>query len=123
MNKRIKKKQQKRAQANRIHPNVEVAIIDVTTFADFDVMDAETADKIGAALRSHGFGLTEMKVIGRDDNDRYMLMSTLRRKLAPEAMELIQSVAPNAVITVSDVKSLRGGYMRQAGNRRIKKDK
>lgn len=87
------------------------------------VMDAETADKIGAALRSHGFGLTEMKVIGRDDNDRYMLMSTLRRKLAPEAIELIQSVAPNAVITVSDVKSLRGGYMRQAGNRRIKKDK
>ena len=46
MNKRIKKKQQKRMQANRIHPNVEVAIIDVTTFADFDVMDAETACSI-----------------------------------------------------------------------------
>ena len=33
-------------QANRIHPNVEVTIIDVTTFADFDVMDAETACSI-----------------------------------------------------------------------------
>ena len=46
MNKRIKKKRQKQIQANRIHPNVEVTIIDVTTFSDFDVMDAETACSI-----------------------------------------------------------------------------
>lgn len=64
-----------------------------------------------------------MKVQGRDDTDRYMLMSTLRRKLAPEAMDIINSVAPNAVITVSDVKSLRGGYMRQGAGRRSRKGK
>ena len=87
------------------------------------VMEAETADKIGDALRAHGFGLSEMKVQGRDDTDRYMLMSTLRRKLAPEAMDIIGSVAPNAVITVSDVKSLRGGYMRQSAGRRSRKGK
>ena len=46
MNKRIKKKRQKQIQANRIHPNVEVTIIDVTTFTDFDVLDAETACSI-----------------------------------------------------------------------------
>ena len=87
------------------------------------VMEAETADKIGDALREHGFGLSEMKVQGRDDTDRYMLMSTLRRKLAPEAMDIINSVAPNAVITVSDVKSLRGGYMRQGAGRRSRNGK
>ena len=64
-----------------------------------------------------------MKVQGRDDTDRYMLISTLRRKLAPEAMDIIGSVAPNAVITVSDVKSLRGGYMRQSAGRRSRKGK
>lgn len=46
MNKRIKKKQQKRMKENQIHPNVEVKMIDVTTFTDFDVMDAETACSI-----------------------------------------------------------------------------
>lgn len=87
------------------------------------VMDAETADKIGDALRSHGFGLSEMQVQGRDDTDRYMLISTLRRKLAPEAMEIINTAAPNAVITVSDVKSQRGGYMRQSSGRRSRNGK
>jgi len=38
-------------------------------------------------------------------------------------MDIIGSVAPNAVITVSDVKSLRGGYMRQSAGRRSRKGK
>ena len=47
-----------------------------------------------------------------------MLISTLRRKLADEAIALVQGIAPNAVITVSDVKSQRSGYLRNATARR-----
>lgn len=86
-------------------------------------MEKDTAEKICDALRSHGFGVTELTVHGRDGNDHYMLLTTLRRKLSGEAMALMQAVDPSAVITVSDVKSQRGGYLRQAGLRRQKKSK
>lgn len=82
------------------------------------VMDSETADKISDALRARGFGVSELRVQGKDDSDRFMLLSTLRRKLSHEATDIIQSVAPNAVITISDVKSQRGGYIgRVTGNK------
>ncbi len=84
------------------------------------VMERETSDKICEVLRQNGFGVTELTAIGRDDADRYMLISTLRRKLADEAIALVQSIAPNAVITVSDVKSQRSGYLRNATARRKK---
>ena len=82
------------------------------------VMDRETSEKITAALRQNGFGVTELAAQGRDDQTRYRLISTLRRKLADEAIALVQSIAPNAVITVSDVKSQRSGYLRNAAGRR-----
>ena len=78
------------------------------------VMDQETSDKICEALRQNGFGVTELTAQGRDDETRFMLISTLRRKLADEAIALVQGIAPNAMITVSDVKSQRSGYLRNA---------
>ena len=68
--------------------------------------------------RENGFGVTELAAQGRDDETRFMLISTLRRKLADEAIALVQGIAPNAVITVSDVKSQRSGYLRNATARR-----
>ncbi len=87
------------------------------------VMKKEVAENICDTLRSHGFGVTELTVQGRDGGEHYMLLSTLRRKLSGEAIALMQSVDPAVVITVSDVKSQRGGYLRQAGLRRNKKSK
>lgn len=84
------------------------------------VMDQETSDKICEALRQNGFGVTELTAQGRDDETRFMLISTLRRKLADEAIALVQGIAPNAMITVSDVKSQRSGYLRNATARRKK---
>ena len=82
------------------------------------VMDRETSDAISEALRQNGFGVTDLAAQGRDDETRFMLISTLRRKLADEAIALVQGIAPNAVITVSDVKSQRSGYLRNATARR-----
>ena len=84
------------------------------------VMDQETSDKICEALRQNGFGVTELTAQGRDDETRFMRISTLRRKLADEAIALVQGIAPNARITASDVKSQRSGYLRNATARRKK---
>ena len=85
------------------------------------VTDKETNDLISEELRQHGFGVTELTAQGRDDATRYMLLSTLRRKLADEAIALVQKIAPNAMITVSDVKSQRSGYLRTAPARKKRK--
>lgn len=82
------------------------------------VMDRETSDAICGALRQNGFAVTELSVQGRDNDTHFMLLTTLRRKLADEAITLVQGIAPKAVITVSDVKSQRGGYLRNATRRR-----
>ena len=80
------------------------------------VTDAGDAYALAKALRSHGFGLTELKVQGLDDQHR-MLLTTIKRKLQSEVLSLIQKTAPNAMVTVSDVKTQRGGYLRSANTR------
>lgn len=82
------------------------------------VMTQEASKAIAEKLRLKGFGVTELEVQGRDEQNHYMLITTLKRKLADEAMNVIQTVNPKAVITVSDVKSQKGGYLRSAANRR-----
>ncbi len=82
------------------------------------VMSHEKSDSICAELRKNGFGVTQLVTRGMDGTDRYLIICTLRRKLSHEAIGIIQSVEPGAVITVSDVKSQRGGYLRQAGSHR-----
>ena len=87
------------------------------------VMSHEKSDRICAELRRNGFGVTQLTTRGMDDTDRYLLMCTLRRKLSQEAIALIQGVEQDAVITVSDVKSQRGAYLRQATSHRRRKSK
>lgn len=87
------------------------------------VMSHERSDVICAELRKNGFGVTQMTTRGMDDTERYLIMCTLRRKLAHEAIAIIQSVDAGAVITLSDVKSQRGGYLRQAPAHRKRKSK
>ncbi len=88
------------------------------------VMDEKTGDEICSGLRKNGFGVTQLTTHGMDGEDRYLIMCTLRRKLSHEALAIIQQADNSAVITVSDVKSQRGGYLRQAASpRRLRKNK
>ena len=85
------------------------------------VMDADISGAISDALRANGFGVTELEVQGRDGDSRYMLMQVVKRRAINEATDIIQGIYPNAVITISDVKSLKGGYIRGNTARRMKK--
>lgn len=87
------------------------------------VMTREKSESVCNELRKNGFGVTQLTTRGMDDTDRYLILCTLRRKLSHEAIAIIQRVADDAVITVSDVKSQRGGYLRQAPSHRRRKSK
>lgn len=87
------------------------------------VMSREKSDAICNELRKNGFGVTQLVTQGIDNSDRFLIMCTLRRKLAPEALAIIQQVEQSAVITVNDVKSQRGGYLGQVPSHRRRKCK
>ena len=61
-------------------------------------------------LRAKGFGITSLDVHGRD-NDRSMLIMTMQRKRLPEAISILEEHCNGAVVTVSDIKAQRGGYL------------
>lgn len=72
--------------------------------------DLETAKEAEACLRAKGFGITSLDVHGRDD-DRSMLLMTMQRKRLPEAIAILENHCNGAVVTVTDIKSQRGGYL------------
>lgn len=74
------------------------------------ISDEPHAKIVTEALRAKDFGVTTMDVHGRTE-DHYMMMMTMKRKRAAEAVSLIADICPNAVISTSDIKSQRGAYM------------
>ena len=75
--------------------------------------DMASAKEAEACLRSKGFGITSLDVHGRDD-DRSMLIMTMQRKRLPQAIAILEEHCNGAVVTVSDIKVQRGGYLTRA---------
>ena len=75
--------------------------------------DMETGKAVEACLRAKGFGITSLDVHGRDE-DRAMLLMTMQRKRLPEALAILEKQCNGAVVTVSDIKTQRGGYLERA---------
>ncbi|MFZ7130821.1 MAG: DUF5698 domain-containing protein [Eubacteriales bacterium] len=72
-------------------------------------------NKAGAAcqmLREHHFGVTTIEGEGVKDK-RDILIIHLKRKRINEAVKLIQYHVENAVITINDVKAIRGGFIKK----------
>lgn len=78
----------------------------------------EETKKLSIYLQSQGYGVTSIDVKGRNAEDHYMLLLMIKRKNLKNVMNEIQQNCPAAMITVSDIKSVRGGYMRSGGKRR-----
>ena len=75
--------------------------------------DLASAKEAEACLREKGFGITSLDVHGRDD-DRSMLIMTMQRKRLPQAIAILEEHCNGAVVTVSDIKVQRGGYLERA---------
>lgn len=79
--------------------------------------DLEDMIRLRTALSAKGFGVTAMQVSGRDETTHHMLMVIIKRKLLKEALAYINELCPKAMITVSDVKTVKGGYLRATHKR------
>ena len=75
--------------------------------------DMASAREAEACLREKGFGITTLDVHGRDD-DRSMLIMTMQRKRLPQAIAILEEHCNGAVVSVSDIKTQRGGYLERA---------
>ena len=83
------------------------------------VPDLASADSLSTTLREKGFGITTMDVHGIENESRYMLLMMIQRKRLHEALDLITNSCEKSVVTVTDVKVQKGGYLRGSSARHI----
>ena len=77
------------------------------------IVPDEDGERIARMLRESNFGVTVIEGKGIDDLKKDVLIIMLKRKRIKEAIKLINSQIPDALITINDVKNLRGGYIRK----------
>ena len=67
-----------------------------------------------AALRSDGFAVTEVEGRGQDDPVNVLNVVAKRRQVN-QVIDIVHAHAPEAFITVQEVRATRGGFFRPAG--------
>lgn len=81
--------------------------------ASIQVVVSEKDGKVLAdLLRDQGLGVTIIEGKGKDDSIKNLLFIQLKRKKIPEAVKFIKQDYPDAYITVNDIKSMLGGYIK-----------
>ena len=76
------------------------------------VVNVVEGEVLADILRNQGFGVTIIDGRGKNDSKKNLLFIQLKRKKIPEAVRLIKQTNPNAYITVNDIKSMMGGYIK-----------
>jgi uncharacterized protein YebE (UPF0316 family) len=66
--------------------------------------------ELADSLRKDNFAVTVVKGTGRNGN-RDILMLHLKRKRIAEAVTLVNTMLPGAVVVVNDSKIISGGYI------------
>ena len=73
---------------------------------------ASDGEKIGAALRERGFGVTLLEGHSVDGTKRELIFVQLKRRRIRECEKAVHGIDPGAMISVSDVKTVHGGFMK-----------
>lgn len=76
------------------------------------VVNEANGEVLADVLREKGFGVTIIDGKGKNDSRKNLLFIQLKRKKIPEAVKLIKQTNPDAYITVNDIKSMMGGYIK-----------
>lgn len=63
-------------------------------------------------LREQGYGVTIIEGKGKNESIKSLLFIQLKRKKIPEATRLIKEHNPEAFITVNEIKTMFGGYIK-----------
>lgn len=76
------------------------------------VSDENEAKELIEELRNNDFAVTMTQGEGKDGK-RFILMLHMKRKKIPSALSIIKANFKDAVITVNDVKVVKGGYIKK----------
>lgn len=63
-------------------------------------------------LREQGYGVTIIEGKGKNESVKILLFIQLKRRKIPEAVKSIKQHNPEAYITVNDIKTMLGGYLK-----------
>ncbi|RBP65296.1 uncharacterized protein YebE (UPF0316 family) [Alkalibaculum bacchi] len=77
------------------------------------VVGEETGSTLAEALREDGYGVTIIDGKGKNDSWKSLLFIQLKRKQIPAAIKTIKYIAPSAYITVNDITSMFGGFIKK----------
>lgn len=77
------------------------------------VVNEDSGQVLADVLREQGFGVTIIEGKGKNDSKKNLLFIQLKRKRITEAINLIKENTPNAYISVNDIKSMTGGFVKK----------
>lgn len=77
------------------------------------VINEDEGNTLADKLRDNEYGVTIIEGTGKDDSKKNLLFIQLKRRKIPAAIRLIKEAYPNAYISVNDVKSIVGGYIKK----------
>jgi uncharacterized protein YebE (UPF0316 family) len=76
------------------------------------VVDQKDGEILADALRDQGYGVTIIEGKGKSESIKNLLFIQLKRKKIPAAIKLIKEYNPEAYITINDIKTMLGGYIK-----------
>jgi uncharacterized protein YebE (UPF0316 family) len=76
------------------------------------VVGQESGVILADILREQGYGVTIIEGKGKNESIKNLLFIQLKRKKIPEATRLIKEHNPEAFITVNEIKTMFGGYIK-----------
>lgn len=76
------------------------------------VVSENEGEMLAEILRNEGYGVTIIDGRGKGDSKKSLLFIQLKRKKIADAVKVIKQTTPNAYITVNDIKSMLGGYLK-----------
>jgi uncharacterized protein YebE (UPF0316 family) len=76
------------------------------------VVGEKSGEVLAGILRDRGYGVTIIEGKGKNNSIKNLLFIQLKRKKIPEAVRIIKEQCPEAYITVNDIKSMLGGYIK-----------
>ncbi|MFO0983625.1 MAG: DUF5698 domain-containing protein [Planctomycetota bacterium] len=82
-------------------------------FATVRVISRNPSVSVGAALRAHGFGVTEFRGQGRE-GDVDLVLTVVRRRDVERVQREVERVDPTAFVTVEEPKAIQRGWLRRS---------
>jgi uncharacterized protein YebE (UPF0316 family) len=77
------------------------------------VINEDDGEILAGKLRDNEYGVTIIDGKGKDDSKKDLLFIQLKRKKIPAAIRLIKETDPDAYISVNDIKSTVGGFIKK----------